>query len=169
MPTEKNWIALYSKPRSEFKAEAEIKRLGIENYLPVITKVKQWSDRKKKVTEPVLHGYIFIRADEKERLEALEINSIVRCVFDHGKLAIIPAWQIENLKNFLTEKEEFLIKEGIVKGTKIRIKSGPFEGIIGVITSDSNKKTLNVNLDLLNRSIAAVIPSDVEIEVVNVL
>jgi len=166
MNTEKHWFALYTKPRTEFKVEAEIIKLGIENYLPAITKVKQWSDRKKKVTEPVLRGYIFILADERERLLALEVNQVVRCIFDHGKPAMIPNWQIENLKSFLSEKADFLINEGIAEGTKIRIKSGPFENVIGVVSSESNKKTLTVNIDLLNRSITAVLPSDVKFEII---
>lgn len=166
MSTEKKWFALYTKPRSEFKAETEIKNLGIENYLPTITRLKQWSDRKKKVVEPVLSSYIFIFADEKERLASLELNQVVRCIFEHGKPAVIPGWQIENLKKFLSDKSDFLINNGILQGTKIRIKSGPFEGVIGVIAAESNKKTLTVNLDLLNRSISATIPADVEFEIV---
>ena len=166
MEKEKYWFALYTKPRAEFKAEREIEKLGIMNYLPAVIKVKQWSDRKKKITEPVLNGYIFIYADEKERIAALESSSIVRCIFDNGKPAVIYDWQIENLKRFLNEKAEFLINSGLAKGAKIRIKSGPFEGVIGVIVSDKNSKTLTVNLDLLNRSITAVVPNDVDFEIV---
>jgi transcriptional antiterminator RfaH len=166
MIEEKKWVALYTKPRSEFKAEADIKKLGIDIYLPVITRVKQWSDRKKKVTEPVLNGYIFIFADEKERLAALEVYSVVRCVFDNGKPAIIPEWQIDNLKKFLSEKTDYLINNGLAQGTKIKIKSGPFEGVIGVIISDEKKKSLSVNLDLLNRSVTAEISADTKFEVI---
>ena len=48
----KYWFALYTKPRSEFKAEQQLTAVGVENYLPTITRLKQWSDRKKKVTTP---------------------------------------------------------------------------------------------------------------------
>jgi Transcription antiterminator len=166
MIEDKKWVALYTKPRSEFKAEADINKVGIINYLPVVTRVKQWSDRKKKVTEPVLNGYIFIFADERERLAALEVYSVVRCVFDNGKPAVIPEWQIDNLKKFLSEQTEYLINNGLTQGTKIKIKSGPFEGVIGVIISDEKKKSLSVNLDLLNRSITAEISADTEFEVI---
>jgi transcription antitermination factor NusG len=166
MTKEKNWFALHTKPRAEFKAEKEITDLGIENYLPAVIKIKQWSDRKKKIKEPVLGGYIFVYADEKERVAALETNSVVRCLFENGKPAVIYDWQIENLKRFLDEKADFLINNGIAKGTKIKIKTGPFEGVIGVIVSEQNKKTLTVNLDLLNRSVSAVLPAEVEFEIV---
>lgn len=62
--TKKNWFALYTKPKHEFKAEIKLNAEGIETYLPKISKIKQWSDRKKKIIEPVLRGYIFIYANE---------------------------------------------------------------------------------------------------------
>ena len=46
---EKSWFALYTKPKSEFKAEGQLKAVGVKHYLPVIIKEKQWSDRKKKL------------------------------------------------------------------------------------------------------------------------
>jgi hypothetical protein len=58
--------------------------------------VRQWSDRKKKITEPLLRGYIFIFADERERMISLEQDSVVRCIFDLGRPAKIPEWQINN-------------------------------------------------------------------------
>ncbi len=43
----KYWYALQTKPRQEFKAEKQLKNMGIENYLPVIVKKNSWSDRTK--------------------------------------------------------------------------------------------------------------------------
>ena len=65
---DKYWFALYTKPRNEFKAEQQLTAAEIINYLPTLTLVKKWSDRKNKVTEPLLRGYIFIYANEEERL-----------------------------------------------------------------------------------------------------
>ena len=114
---EKSWFALYTKPRSEFKAVDQINSIGVDYYLPTITKIKQWSDRKKKITEPVIRGYIFIFADEKERLASLEQQAVVRCVFEAGRPAKIPAWQMENLMKMLSTDSEFFVHEGITKGT----------------------------------------------------
>lgn len=85
-----SWYVLYTKVHHEFKAQIQLNNLNIKNYLPANSRLKQWSDRKKKVREPLLKGYIFINATEKERLIALEQSSIVRCLFDNGKPAIIP-------------------------------------------------------------------------------
>jgi len=152
---DKSWFALYTKPRNEFKAAEQIESIGVEFFLPTITKIKQWSDRKKKITEPLLRGYILIFANEKQRVLSLEQKSIVRCVFDLGKPAKIPQWQIDNLKTVLNTHSEVSIKEGLVPGVRVLITSGPFEGVIGKVQDSENGKTIAVSIDLLNRSVIA--------------
>lgn len=156
----KHWFALYTKSRHEFKAEEHFNKTGIINYLPSVTKIKQWSDRKKKIKEPVLRGYIFIYATETERLEALEHYSVTRCVHDLGRPAVIPDWQIENLKRMLQYKSDYFIKEGLVSGTMVEIIEGPFSGVIGVVYSGSEGKSIAVSIELLNRSVIAYLPKE---------
>lgn len=167
MNDKKNWYALYTKPRQEFKAENQLTKAGICTYLPSIVKLKQWSDRKKKVTEPVLRGYIFIFASEIERLEALEQTSVVRCLFEHGRPAVIPDWQIDNLRKMLEYKTDYFVQEGIVSGTRVEIKEGPFTGVIGVVKSSREGKTLAVSIDLLNRSVIAYLPKESVIKIID--
>lgn len=163
----KNWFALYTKPRHEFKAEEQLSKAGIISYLPTIIKLKQWSDRKKKVSEPVLRGYIFIYATESERLEALEQSAVIRCICEHGRPAVIPEWQIENLKKMLEYKADYFIQEGLVSGTKVEIKEGPFAGVIGVVSSVKEGKTLAVSIDLLNRSVIAYLPKESVVKIID--
>ncbi len=162
----KAWYALYTKPRAEFKAALQISEAGVLYYLPTITRIKQWSDRKKKVTEALLTGYIFIFADEKERITALEQYSVVRCVFDRGRPAKIPGWQIDNLRKVLQTKQELSIQEGLVPGVKVEIREGPFEGVIGVIQEYDNGNNIIVSIDLLNRSVITHLPTDSRYKVI---
>jgi hypothetical protein len=48
------WFALYTKPRNEKKVTETLAALGIEVYCPLVTTIKQWSDRKKKVESPLI-------------------------------------------------------------------------------------------------------------------
>ncbi len=163
---ERKWFALYTKPRNEFKAALQLEAVNVNHYLPVITRFKQWSDRKKKITEPLLRGYIFIFADEKERYISLQQISIVRCIFDNGRPAVIPEWQIDNLKKFLNKETEVIVHSGIVPGAKVRILDGPFAGIIGVVKQEVKGRTIAVNIDLLNRSVLTQISNDIGFELI---
>jgi len=162
----KSWYALYTRPRHEFKAAERLEALEVQCYLPVIKRISQWSDRKKEISEPLIRGYIFIYADEKERIKSLEESSVLRCVFDNGKPARIPEWQMENLVKFLDHESEFFLYEGLLPGTKVIIREGPFEGIIGTIQQNDNQNTLAVSIDLLNRSVLTHISKANRFEIV---
>ena len=58
----KHWHALYVRSRSERKVLTQLEEMGVEAYLPLITLIKQWSDRRKKVEEPLFKSYVFIAA-----------------------------------------------------------------------------------------------------------
>lgn len=159
--SEKFWFALYTKPRHEFQAGIYLDSIDIEYYLPTITTVRKWSDRKKKVTEPLIRGYILVYCNEKERYDALQHESILNTVCFEGKPARIPEWQIENLKKLLAENREVFLGDLIPVGTKVKIVDGPFAGVIGqVCQSDNGGKLLGVNIDLLRRSVLVRLPKE---------
>jgi len=162
MPVEnvKKWLALYTKPKHEFKAALQLEAENVIVYLPTIAVIKQWSDRKKKVTEPLFRSYIFIHADEAERLRALEQNAVVKTIFFDGKPAVIPEWQIDNLKKLLTSNEKIKVFNGIVTGMKVKIESGSFSGIEGVVYNVSkDEQVLAIVIEMLNRSVTVSLPS----------
>jgi len=164
--SQKYWFALYTKPRSEFKAREQLAVIEVEHYLPTFTSVKQWSDRKKKITEPLIRGYIFIHASEQERLASVEQPSIVRCLFDCGHPASIPDWQIDNIKKMLAQDSELIVYNGIVTGTKVKIKNGSFKGVVGIVTDNEKGKSISISIDLLNRSVITRVPKGSELQVV---
>jgi transcription antitermination factor NusG len=139
--------------------------MGLEVYLPVITLVKKWSDRKKKVTEPLFKSYIFAYCDETERYRILQSKSIVTTVFHNGKPAHVTDWQIEGIKRMLDGNREVKIVDGIKKGARVKINNGPFEGLEGIIfTGVNNEKYVAVSIDLLNRSVITKLPiKDIEL------
>lgn len=160
-PQNSNWYALYTKPRHEFKAKSQLSSVSIEYYLPTITITKQWSDRKKKVEEPLFKGYIFIKVNEKERLIALQQSAIIRTVCFKGKPSVIPDWEIENLKKFLSKNPEVFISDKIEIGVKVKITEGPFNGIVGIVTEyKKGENYLAVSIDLLQRSVLVRLPKE---------
>jgi transcriptional antiterminator RfaH len=55
--------------------------MGITNYCPTITLVKQYSDRKKKVTKPLLSSYVMVELEEKERIKFLPVMELYAISF----------------------------------------------------------------------------------------
>ncbi len=162
---ERYWYAFYTKSRHEFKADIDFNSLGIEHYLPTVTRLKQWSDRKKKVTEPLFKGYIFAKVDEYERGIALKSDAVVNTVTFSGQPAHVQDFQIENLKRVLSKNPDVFVSDKIKSGTKVVINSGPFSGVEGVVfTNENDDSMLAITCDLLQRSVVVRLPSkDVKI------
>ena len=94
-----HWYAVYVKSRAEKKAQIELQQKGIENFLPLQRKLRQWSDRKKWVEMPLIPGYLFVRISRKEYDLTLQSTQVVSFVRFEGTAATIPDNQIDYLKN----------------------------------------------------------------------
>ena len=70
MNNTKNWYAVYTRPRAEKKVADALTKKKIENFSPINKVIRQWSDRKKIVYEPLFTSYVFIKVSE------LELSSI---------------------------------------------------------------------------------------------
>lgn len=165
--SEKHWFALYTKPNHEFKARDQISSSGIDTFLPEITKKKKWSDRIKTVTEPLIRGYIFIYADEKERLNALTSNAVINTVSFNGRPAVIPEWQIEGLKKMLSHKGDIVISDTIPAGTLVKVITWPLEGITGIVEENqNNERYISISIEIINRTVSVKLPTDAVVKLV---
>src|SRR5690554_6040395 len=144
-----NWYVLYTKPRWERKTAGELERMGIQVYCPVITTVRQWSDRKKKVTAPLFTSYIFVRLKEKDRNQVFAANGVVRYLFWLGKPAIVRDQEIETIERWLNnDMYEDIQVRSFQRGERVEIQSGPMKGQKGVV-KEVRKKEIRLVLESL--------------------
>jgi len=155
---ERVWLAFYTKPQQEFKTELYLQSTEIEHYLPAIIQLKQWCDRKKKISVPLFKGYIFARVNEKERLQVIQQKTVVNNVSFSGKPSQIPDWQIESIKQMLLETPDILVTTRIETGKQVKITEGPFNGVIGIVKEVNKEKWLSVSVELLNRTVSVRLP-----------
>jgi len=72
------WYAVYVRSRYEKKVNRDFIDKRIECFLPLLETWRQWSDRKKKVSEPLFRGYVFVRIDMKsEHIKVLDTEGVV--------------------------------------------------------------------------------------------
>lgn len=128
------WTAFYTKPRSEKKSADKLEANGFEVYCPTRTVLKQWSDRKKKVIEPVFTSYLFAKVDEQSRIEVLKNPGIVSSVRWLGRPVRIRDREIQEIRTFLGEfPSAELVQENFQFGDEIGVSSGPLAGQNGII------------------------------------
>ncbi|HPR32621.1 MAG TPA: UpxY family transcription antiterminator [Prolixibacteraceae bacterium] len=156
----KAWYAVYTKSRAEKKVQLEFDYQGIEAYLPLQRKLRQWSDRKKWVEVPLISGYIFVHISRKEYESVLKTQGVVSYVRFEGKPAVIPDEQIEWIKRMLRQSDipVQLHRETFTVGDQIQVIAGPLIGIRGILITLKSKKRVAIQLEQLNVSLLVEIP-----------
>jgi transcriptional antiterminator RfaH len=134
------WFAIYTRPKNERKVAFCLEKMGIEAYCPMVTEVKQWSDRKKKVESPLIRSYVFVNLREKDRHLVFEVPGVVRYLFWLGKPAIIKEHEILALKDSLNEIFSSVELQEIKSGDLLTISKGPFMGKEGIVSQVEKNK-----------------------------
>ncbi len=153
-----DWYALYTRSRTEKKVHTELIARGIESFLPLQKTLKQWSDRKKWVEEPLIRSYIFVRITEKEYFDVLNTPGAVRFIFFEGKAAAIPDWQIKALRHIIeTGMEVEVTDQGLETGDRVLITRGPFRDMPGELIEIKGKRKVVLRIDHIGHSILLTI------------
>ena len=134
------WYVLYVKPKSEKKVAKQLEDLGFNVYCPLITTIKQWSDRKKKVELPLIGSCIFIKVEEKERNDVFHVPGVVRYLFYLGEPAKVRDHEITILRDYLKGTVEAIEIENIKPGDTYLIPEGPFKGKEGIVNEISTNR-----------------------------
>ena len=157
----KNWYAIYTKSRAEKKVWERLIESDFEAYLPLITKVRQWSDRKKKVKVPLINSYVFVNVDEYGLHKVMKVFGTVGVLKHIGKPAIVKDYEIKNLK-ILTEGganiKNIASDVNIEIGYSIEVERGPFLGIKGKCARINGKNSIVVELETLGNFFSVDIP-----------
>ena len=137
---EKKWFVVYTRPQQELKVASQLSAMGITNYCPTITLLKQYSDRKKKVSKPLLSSYVMVELEEKERNKVFTCCGIVRYLFYLGKPAVIPAFEIDLMQDHLNGVYNDIKVTTLSVGDSHTITQGPFSGVKGKVVETDNTK-----------------------------
>nr|WP_294949860.1 UpxY family transcription antiterminator [uncultured Mucilaginibacter sp.] len=148
------WYPVYTHARAEKKAYTTLTAKGIEAYLPLQRRLKQWSDRKKWVEEPLIKSYVFVHVADNALAEVLMTKGIARFIYFSGEVTSMPDKQIEELKLLMASSLELEVtEENLQPGEKIKIKAGPLKGLTGEMIAYRSQKQLLLRLESLGCSI----------------
>jgi transcription antitermination factor NusG len=135
------WHAVYTKPRWEKKVATLLEARGIEYYCPLNKVIKQWSDRKKMVLEPLFKSYVFVRVEEAKKWELLNISGIIKYVSWLGKPAKIKETEIATIRKFLKEFSSVEVVEGTLEiNARVKIKQGVLMNYHGILLQISGNR-----------------------------
>lgn len=157
--TDKRWFVLQTRPRNESIVYRQIKAKNITAFLPQLEKIRIWSDRKKKVQQPLFPGYLFVNADESERQQAITNTAgAIKYVFFEGRPATVSEREIKLIEDSLKEPEKISLEQKkISKGDEIVVTHGVFKGMKGKVNEFRGNYKLTVNLEELSYSFSVIL------------
>lgn len=153
------WYPVYTNPKAEKRAYELLSRKGIEAYLPLQRTLKQWSDRKKWVEEPMIKSYLFVNVSPTQHAEVLMTQGIARFLYFSGKIASMPEQQIQSLKLLLaTENDVEITERNFKKGENVIVTAGPLQGLKGELIDFQSSKRVLLRIDHTGQSLLIQVP-----------
>ncbi|SDS17916.1 UpxY family transcription antiterminator [Gramella sp. MAR_2010_147] len=135
------YVVVRTKPQHEIKTAQFLEKAGIEVFCPVITEVRQWSDRKRKVTVPLFKSYIFVKIQEKDRNAIFNAPGVLGFLKWLQKPAIAKDDEIEAIRSWLNNDRlgDFQVNQ-LKEGDEVEIKSGKMTNKKAIVKEVGNKK-----------------------------
>jgi transcription antitermination factor NusG len=159
------WYALQTRLQREKVVEQRLMERGVQTFLPMVTEVRRWSDRRKKIQIPLFSSYLFVKLapSKVERVRVLSVDGVFNFVGPRREGTPIPDSQIEAVRALVDGQLPWSSHPFLNIGQRVRIRSGALQGVEGILVSRSGENTLVISVEAIQRSMAVRIEGyDVE-------
>lgn len=153
-PSSARWYALYTLPRHEKRVADQIERQGFACFLPLYRSIRRWKDRRKELALVLFPGYVFVRMALQSRGRVLQLPGAVHLVAFNGHPAELPDEEIEGLRGRLAGSGNIEPHPYLCAGRQVRVRSGPLQGLEGIILRTKDRCRIVLSIHLIMRSVA---------------
>jgi len=149
---EQCWWVLYTKARQEKAVARQLLGWELPFYLPLVPKTHLIRGRRVNSHVPVFHGYVFLYGSELDRVQSLKTNRISRIleVVDQPLLE----HDLKHVSRLISANAPLTIESRLVPGNRVRVKTGPFKGVEGVVIQRRGKARLLVAVTFLQQGVS---------------
>jgi transcription antitermination factor NusG len=131
----------------------QIRKHDITCFLPLYRSIRRWKDRRKELALLLFPGYVFVRIALQERCQILQLPRAVRLVTFNGQPVALPEEEIENLRSRLSGCRRTLEPHSYLRvGRRVRVRSGPLQGLEGIIQRNKDCCRIIFSIHLITRS-----------------
>jgi transcription antitermination factor NusG len=151
-----NWYGLQTRSRHEKIVAQRLDERGVKTFLPLVTEVHRWSDRKKSVQTPLFHCYVFAKfaPSRADRLRVLRVDGVFGLVGARGEGTPIPDGEIDAVRGLIDGPLPWSSHPYLKIGQRVRIRSGALDGMEGILVSRNGDRTLVISVDAIQRSLS---------------
>jgi len=145
------WFVLHTKSRQEKIVADNLAQFDIPHFLPLISEVRYYGNRKCAVEEPMFPGYVFLRGTLEQAYQidrTRRIANILR-VADQGGLN----WELANLAVAMQRRAVLQPYPYLKSGIRAEVRAGPFRGLQGVIEGRTGLTRLILQVRMLGQGV----------------
>jgi len=146
------WYALHTRSRHEKLVSQQLSARGLEAFLPLVDRRRQWKDRWKIVSFPLFPGYCFARFHHYERLTVLAAVGVVQVLGINGHAIPIPEQEIEAVRLLVTSTLPFDPHPYLSEGMEVEVTRGPLAGARGMLVRKRDRARLVVAIHLIQQA-----------------
>ena len=157
------WFVAHVKPRREKKLVQYCMRQGLSATLPCYDSAHKYRGKTVVFRKPLFPGYVFLRL-EPEQSPAVRQNEHVANLLSVPDQATFQS-QLEDILLALDSKAGVRLAPAVGPGNRVRIKSGPLQGIEGWVESRYGMSTVLLRLEFINQAAAVKVDAD-ELELI---
>ena len=155
-----SWFAVHTASNHEKRVEQHLRMKEIETFLPQYSVTRRWKNRTSvKVDLPLFSGYVFARIAPTERIRVLEVPMVYSIVGNRREPAPLPDAEIERLRACLHGRQAYPFPY-VKVGNRVRVRSGAFEGLEGIVVRTYGGLSVVVSIDLIQKSVAVHVEAD---------
>ena len=152
-----SWFVTTVRPQHEVVVAKWFEELALEPFSPFYNVVRQWSDRKKTLEQPIFPGYVFCRFAREDRAKVLNTPGVRSIVGFGGQPAVVPDSEMEQLSAMVASGRLLRPCPYLDKGDSVRIEQGPLRGVEGIVVETQDGCRLVVSITLLKRSVSVLL------------
>lgn len=162
-PPPEQWFVAHTRPRMEKKLANYCEREGIDVTLPLYKNVCKYRGKCVTFDKPLFPNYVFFRTNVERPYSLLKNDYIVSVLSIYDQMEF--ERQLQDIMRALATGVEMRLGVNLAEGTKVRIKTGPLQGLTGYVEKMIQPNWIQLRLDFISQAVAVKIESsDVEVD-----
>jgi transcription antitermination factor NusG len=148
---ESPWQVLHVIANHEKSVAQHLSVRSVEHYLPLYTERSKWTDRSVVLERPLFTGYVFVRFSPRARLCVVSTPGVIRLLGNYENDAV-SAEEIDKIRDGLASGCLLRPHANVSLGTPVRVRSGVFEGVEGIVTEFRHQCHVIIALSAVKQS-----------------
>lgn len=152
------WVVAHTRPRREKKLVEYCTRHGLAVTLPCYDSAHKYRGKTVVFRKPLFPGYVFLQLQPEQFSGVRQNDNVANLldVFDQETFAR----QLQEILAALDSKLEVRLAPSIGEGTRVKIRSGPLQGVEGWVEKRHGMSTVLLRLDFINQAAAVKISAE---------